>query len=93
MTRSGSSLKWFKWNMSNFSENFLAFEKNFLAFVENFLAFQKTSQAGLRRFGLDDKHSTDFGVEIDRDLGVARVWVVVQINGERGHDVLLDDAL
>ena len=63
--------------MSNFSENFLAFAKNFLAFVENFLAFQKTSQTGLRRFGLDDDHDIDFGVEIDRDLGVARVWVVV----------------
>ena len=84
MTRSIASIKCFKANTSDFPENFLAFgknfpafSKNFLAFVENFLAFQQTSQAGLRRFGLDDKHSTDFGVEIDRDLGVARVWVVV----------------
>ena len=88
-----SSIKCFKRNTLNFSENFPAFVKNFPAFVKNFLAFQKIGQAGLRRFCRGEKHSIDFGVEIDRDPGVAQVWGVVQIKSEDGHDVLFDDAL
>jgi hypothetical protein len=38
MTRSGSSMKCFKANTSNFPENFLAFAKNFPNFEENMFA-------------------------------------------------------